>query len=156
MVREFSAGALVVRHMQSKWWAAVIEPGRDGEPEDRKHTNALPKGNIDSGEKPVDTAVREVLEETGLHARPVSKLADIKYVYQRKWSDNARIFKVVSFYLMKYHSGQIGEIKPGMQHEVRRAWWMPLEEAATRLTYSGEKQMAAKALEYVKQHEAEL
>jgi 8-oxo-dGTP pyrophosphatase MutT (NUDIX family) len=152
MLREFSAGALVLRHMRNQWWAAVIEPGREGEPEDRKHTVALPKGNIDSGEKPVDTAIREVWEETGLRVRPVTKLADIKYVYYRKWSDNARIFKVVSFFLMKYHSGQIGDIKPNMQHEVRRAWWMPLEEAAESLTYSGEKQIAAKALEYVKEH----
>lgn len=152
MLREFSAGALVLRHMQNQWWAAVIEPGRDGEPEDRRHTVALPKGNIDSGEKPVDTAVREVWEETGLRARAVTKLADIKYVYLRKWSDNARIFKVVSFFLMKYQSGQIGDIKPNMQHEVRRAWWMPLSEAAQKLTYSGEKQMAVKALDYLKEH----
>lgn len=152
MLREFSAGALVLRRMRSQWWAAVIEPGREGEPEDRKNTIALPKGNIDSGEKPVDTAVREVWEETGLRAQPVIKLADVKYVYSRKWSDNARIFKVVSFFLMKYQSGQIGDIKPNMQHEVRRAWWMPLEEAAQKLSYSGEKQMAAKAAEYVKSH----
>jgi len=138
--------------MRNQWWAAVIEPGREGEPEDRKHTIALPKGNINSGEKPIDTAVREVWEETGLRARPIAKLADIKYVYSRKWSDNARIFKVVSFFLMKYQSGQIGDIKPDMQHEVRRAWWMPLEEAAQKLTYSGEKQMAEKAVEYVTAH----
>src|SRR6185312_12556441 len=152
MLREFSAGALVLRQMKNQWWAAVIEPGREGEPEDRKHTIALPKGNINSGEKPIDTAVREVWEETGLRARPIAKLADIKYVYSRKWSDNARIFKVVSFFLMKYQSGQIGDIKPDMQHEVRRAWWMPLEEAAQKLTYSGEKQMAEKAAEYVTAH----
>lgn len=150
MVREFSAGALVLRQMQNRWWTAVIEPGREGEPDDRKHLVALPKGNIDAGEEPVQAAVREVHEETGLHARPVTKLADIKYVYSRKWSDNARIFKIVSFYLMKYQSGQIGDIKPNMQHEVRRAYWLPLEEAATRLSYSGEKDMAKKALEYVK------
>jgi 8-oxo-dGTP pyrophosphatase MutT (NUDIX family) len=152
MLREFSAGALVLRRMRGQWWAAVIEPGREGEPEDRKNTIALPKGNIDSGEKPVETAIREVWEETGLSAQPVVKLADVKYVYSRKWSDNARIFKVVTFFLMKYQSGQIGDIKPNMQHEVRRAWWMPLEEAAQKLSYSGEKQMAAKAAEYVKSH----
>lgn len=152
MLREFSAGALVLRHMRNQWWAAVIEPGREGEPEDRKNTIALPKGNIDSGEKPVETAVREVWEETGLRVRPVTKLADVKYVYARRWSDNARIFKVVSFFLMKYQSGQIGDIKPNMQHEVRRAWWMPLQQAVEKLSYSGEKQMAAKALEYVAAH----
>jgi 8-oxo-dGTP pyrophosphatase MutT (NUDIX family) len=150
MLREFSAGALVLRHMQDRWWAAVIEPGRDGEPDDRKNTIALPKGNIDPGEKPQETAIREVLEETGLTVEPVTKIADIKYVYSRKWSDNAKIFKIVSFFLMKYRSGHIGDIKPNMQHEVRRAWWMPLDEAAANLSYSGEKQVVKKALEYVK------
>jgi 8-oxo-dGTP pyrophosphatase MutT (NUDIX family) len=149
MLREFSAGALVLRHMEHRWWVAVIEPGRDGEPEDRKNTIALPKGNIDPGEQPQETAIREVMEETGLKVEPVTKIADIKYVYSRKWSDNAKIFKIVSFFLMKDQSGRIGAIKPNMQHEVRRAWWMPLEEAATSLSYSGEKQVAQKALAYV-------
>ena len=152
MLREFSAGALVLRHMEHRWWVAVIEPGRDGEPEDRKNTIALPKGNIDPGEQPQETAIREVMEETGLKVEPVTKIADIKYVYSRKWSDNAKIFKIVSFFLMKYQSGRIGNIKPDMQHEVRRAWWMPLEEAAASLSYSGEKQVAQKALDYVKRH----
>jgi 8-oxo-dGTP diphosphatase len=150
MIREYSAGAVVLRHMKNRWWVAVIEPGRDGEPEDRKHVVALPKGNIDAGEESLGTAVREVREETGLRAKPVTKLADIKYVYARKWSDGAKVFKIVSFYLMKYASGQIGDIKPNMRHEVRRAYWLPLDDAVARLSYRGEKQIAKKALDYVK------
>jgi 8-oxo-dGTP pyrophosphatase MutT (NUDIX family) len=152
MLREFSAGALVLRRMQDRWWVAVIEPGRDGEPDDRKNTIALPKGNIDPGEQPQETAIREVLEETGLTVQPMTKLADIKYVYSRKWSDNAKIFKIVSFFLMKYQSGSIGDIKPNMQHEVRRAWWMPLDEAVVSLSYNGEKQAARKAVDYLNAH----
>jgi 8-oxo-dGTP pyrophosphatase MutT (NUDIX family) len=152
MIREFSAGAAVLRPMKDQWWVAVIEPGREGEPEDRKHMVALPKGNIDAGEKPVQAAVREVREETGLRAVPIAKLADIKYVYQRKWSDQAKIFKVVSFFLMKYQSGQIDDVTAKMRHEVRRAYWMPLDEAADRLSYPGERQMARKALAYLKAH----
>ena len=129
MLREFSAGALVLRHMQKKWWLAVIEPGREGEPEDRKDVVALPKGNVDAGEKPPETALREVLEETGLRASMVAKLGDIKYVYVRKWAGNEKVFKVVSFFLTKYKSGQIGEIAEAMRHEVRRAYWLPLTEA---------------------------
>jgi bis(5'-nucleosidyl)-tetraphosphatase len=138
--------------MRDQWWVAVIEPGREGEPEDRKHLIALPKGNIDSPEKPLEAAVREVREETGLNANPVTKLGDIKYVYQRKWADDAKVFKIVSFFLMRYVSGRIGDIKPNMKHEVRRAYWLSLDEAAKRLSYSGEKQMAKKAVEYVKAH----
>ncbi len=152
MLREFSAGALVLRHMKKQWWVAVIEPGREGEPEDRKDVIALPKGNVDAGEKPQQTALREVHEETGLEASMVAKLGDIKYVYVRKWAGNEKVFKIVSFFLTRYKSGQIGEITEAMKHEVRRAYWLPLEEAAKTLSYSGEKQMAGKALEYVKAH----
>jgi len=152
MTREFSAGAVVLRHMKEQWWVAAIEPGREGEPEDRKHTVALPKGNIDAGEKPLETAVREVREETGLRVRPVVKLADIKYVYTRTWAGNEKVFKIVSFFLMKYQSGHIGEIADNMKHEVRRAYWLPLDEAAKKLTYSGERQMARKAAEYLEEH----
>jgi len=155
MLREISAGGLVLRHMQNQWWVAVIEPGREGEPDDRKDAVALPKGNVDGEEKPLEAAVREVLEETGLRAKPVAKLADIKYVYSRKWSDNAQIFKVVSFFLMKYQSGQINDITKERRHEVRRAYWMPLAQAATQLRYNGERQVAKKALAYLKSHPEE-
>lgn len=149
MLREFSAGALVFRRMDGRWWAAVIEPGREGEPDDRKHVIALPKGNVDPGEKPLDTAIREVHEETGLRASFVAKLADIKYVYSRKWQDNAKVFKVVSFFLMQYEAGEIGDIREDMRHEVRRAWWMPLDEVAKKLSYGGEKEVARKAVEFL-------
>ncbi len=155
MLREISAGGLVLRHMQNQWWVAVIEPGREGEPDDRKDAVALPKGNIDGDEKPLEAAMREVLEETGLRVKPVAKLADIKYVYSRKWSDNAQIFKVVSFFLMKYQSGQINDITKEMRHEVRRAYWMPLAQATTQLRYNGERQVAKKGLAYLKFHPEE-
>jgi 8-oxo-dGTP pyrophosphatase MutT (NUDIX family) len=156
MLREFSAGALVLRHMQKQWWVAVIEPGREGEPEDRKHVAALPKGNVDEGEKPPETALREVREETGLRASLVTKLGDIKYVYVRKWADHQKVFKVVSFFLTRYKSGQIDDITAAMRHEVRRAYWIPLSEAPAKLSYGGERQMAEKALAYVKANSEKL
>jgi 8-oxo-dGTP pyrophosphatase MutT (NUDIX family) len=156
MAREFSAGALVLRHMQGKWWVAVIEPGRHGEPEDRKNVVALPKGNVDAGEKPEQAALREVMEETGLHAKTITRLASIRYVYVRKWAGGEKIFKVVTFYLMKCISGRIGHIKEEMKHEVRRAYWLPLREAAEKLSYTGEKQMARQASAYVDSHQQEL
>lgn len=133
----------------------MIEPGREGEPDDRKDAIALPKGNVDGDEQPLEAAIREVHEETGLSAKPVAKLADIKYVYSRKWSDNAKISKVVSFFLMKYQSGQIGDIIKEMRHEVRHAYWIPLAQAPSRLRYNGERLVAKKGLEYLKSHPEE-
>jgi 8-oxo-dGTP pyrophosphatase MutT (NUDIX family) len=113
---------------------------------------ALPKGLVDPGEKASETALREVYEETGVLADLITKLGDSKYVYTRAWGDGARVFKIVSFYLMRYRSGRINDITPAMRIEVARARWVRLEDAAKQLAYGGEKQMARQALEYVNAH----
>jgi len=113
---------------------------------------SLPKGLVDPGEKAIESAVREVYEETGVVADPIVKLADSKYIYTRTWGDGQRVFKIVSFYLMRYRSGRINDVTPEMRIEVARARWVRLEDAPGLLAYSGEKQMARRALQYVKAH----
>ncbi len=148
MTHEFSAGGIVVRRMRGRWWLAAIEPAGRSE-SGKKTVWALPKGLVDAGERPEQTALREVREETGVEAALVGKLGDIKYVYTRSWAGGERVFKVVSFYLLRYESGKLGEIAPAMRVEVRRAEWIPLEDASRQLAYKGEREMAAKALECV-------
>ena len=148
MTREFSAGGVVVRQMRGRWWLAVIEPvGRAGS--SKKTVWALPKGLVDAGERPEQTALREIREETGVKAALIGKLGDIKYVYTRSWAGGERVFKVVSFYLLRYESGKVGEIAPEMRIEVRRVEWIALEDAPRQLAYKGERETAAKALDYV-------
>jgi len=118
----------------------------------RRVVLALPKGLVDEGEKPDQTALREVQEETGVTASLIAKLADIRYVYVRSWGDRERVFKIVSFYLLRYQSGRIDDISTEMRVEVRRALWLTLEEASAKLAYSGERQVVRKAQEYVKSH----
>jgi 8-oxo-dGTP pyrophosphatase MutT (NUDIX family) len=152
MEREFSAGAVVLRRLRGEWHVAAIEPrGRYGEKNPKsKPLLALPKGNIDHGEKPQETALREVHEETGLEAEPIAKLGDVKYVYNRSWSDGAKVFKVVSFFLFRYRGGKVGDIKEEMKHEVAHAMWVPLKDAPKKLSYKGEREMVAKAIEWLK------
>ena len=159
MVREISAGGVVVRHKDGEWWIAAIEPAGDASSASSTSKRAaraksksllcLPKGLVDPGEKPLDAALREVREETGITASAITKLADIKYMYVRSWGDGERVFKIVSFYLLRYESGEIDHISDAMRVEVARASWVKLEDAAKLLAYKGEKQMARKALEYV-------
>jgi 8-oxo-dGTP diphosphatase len=104
---------------------------------------ALPKGNLDPGEKPAETAVREVLEETGVRGHLVEKLGDVKYTYTRR--GGIRVFKIVSFYLLRAGRGRIGEIEEAMRVEVAEARWLPLDEAPALLAYGGEREMAQKA-----------
>src|SRR3954452_19853817 len=109
----------------------------------REGTWALPKGNLDPGERPEETALREVLEETGVEGRLVEKLGDVKYTYTRR--GGIRVFKIVSFYLLRAGRGRIGEIEEPMRIEVEEARWLPLDEAPRLLAYGGERRMAAKA-----------
>jgi 8-oxo-dGTP pyrophosphatase MutT (NUDIX family) len=150
MAREFSAGGLVVRKMRGVWSLAVIHPRRDETP--AKPVLALPKGNIDAGEKPEQAALREVREEAGLEAEVMAKLGDTKYVYVRTWGDRQRVFKIVSFYLLRYKSGKLGEIAENMRHEVAGAEWIALDAAPRLLSYKGEKEIARKAVEYLAAH----
>jgi 8-oxo-dGTP pyrophosphatase MutT (NUDIX family) len=136
--REFSAGGVVVRVVRGRPMLAAIRP--QGKPEG---VWALPKGNIDPGESPADTAIREVREETGVEARLVDKLGDVRYVYSRR--GGVRVFKVVSFFLLRATRGRIGDIDESMQVEVAEARWLPLDEAPRLLAYGGEREMAAKA-----------
>lgn len=106
----------------------------------RKQVLALPKGHIDPGESAAEAAVREVREEAGIESEIEQKLGDVKYVYT--W-DGERRFKVVSFFLCRYRSGSVRD----HDHEVDGARWLALEEAAARLEYRGEKEMAQKAME---------
>jgi 8-oxo-dGTP pyrophosphatase MutT (NUDIX family) len=138
MEREFSAGAVVVRRLRGRWWLAAIRPGGK-----REGTWALPKGNVGSGESPEATALREVTEETGLEGVSQGKLGDVRYVYTRGGN---RIFKVVSFYLVRYRRGRIDEVPPSYRHEVAEARWLPLDEAPRLLAYAGEREMAQTAL----------
>lgn len=154
MPREISAGGVVVRRGPLGWELAVIEPagnqvGKVTDKKSRKVVVALPKGLVDPGENPERTALREVREETGISGSILHKLLDIKYVYVRTWSDNARVFKIVSFYLLKYESGEIGDIRPDMRIEVKRAFWIPLSDAERKLTYRGERDAVRRAQEYL-------
>jgi 8-oxo-dGTP pyrophosphatase MutT (NUDIX family) len=139
MRREFSAGVVLVRRMRGAHWFAAVRP--QGRPEG---VWALPKGLVDKGEHPSETALREGYEETGVSARLATKLGDIRYVYT--WQGE-RVFKVVSFYLAHAVRGRIGELPAGMELEVAEARWLPLADATRLLAYKGEREIAAKALE---------
>jgi 8-oxo-dGTP pyrophosphatase MutT (NUDIX family) len=131
LIREFSAGGVVVRRFRGRPFVAVVQV--------REGVLALPKGHPDPGESARDAARREVREEAGIQAEPVEKLGDIRYWYAR---DGDRVMKIVSFFLFRYLSGSVED----HDEEVESAQWIPLEEAPERLAYDGERKMAATAL----------
>jgi 8-oxo-dGTP pyrophosphatase MutT (NUDIX family) len=134
---EISSGGVLVRRLNGRWVFAAIRP--NGKP---PGVWALPKGLLGPGEPAEATALREVAEETGVEGRSLGKLGDVRYVYT--WAGK-RIFKVVSFYLLRYSRGRLGDLAPEQRVEVAEARWLPLDEAEQLLAYRGEREMAAKA-----------
>lgn len=145
MKRELSAGGVVVRRMRGRVWVAVVQPRREHH---RSHVWALPKGRIDAGESALESAVREVAEETGLRAIGERKLGDVRYVYT--W-DGERISKIVSFFLLRAVGGRLGDLPAGMEGEVAECRWIPLDEAPSLLSYGGEKEMARNAIKVLRE-----
>src|SRR3954453_2876343 len=137
MRREFSAGGVVVRVTDGGPEIAVIRP--QGKPEDHW---VLPKGALDAGESAEQAALREVAEETGLDASTIAKIGATRYVYT--WAGE-KVFKVVTFFLMRCDGGDIGAIDEAMRVEVADARWLPLDDAPGMLAHKGERDIARQA-----------
>jgi 8-oxo-dGTP pyrophosphatase MutT (NUDIX family) len=137
MRREFSAGGVLVRRLGGRWVLAAIRPAGK-----RPGVWALPKGRIEDGDSGESTALREVEEETGAHGRSLGKLGDVRYWFN--W-DGERVFKVVSFFLVRYEGGRLGDLPERFRHEVAEVRWLPLDDAPSLLAYTGERDMARNA-----------
>jgi len=131
LIHERSAGGLVLRRFRGREFLAAVRVKGGA-------VLALPKGHPEPGESVAEAATREVREETGLDARLIERVGDVRYFYAR---DGERVLKVVTFFLFRYRSGSVRD----HDHEVNGAEWVPLEEAPARLTYAGERKLAETA-----------
>ena len=86
---------------------------------------SLPKGKAEAGERDEDTAVREVIEETGYVCQLGAELGDVRYL------DRSGRYKVVRYWAMEPVE-DLG-FEPGAEVDERR--WLPMAEAAGLLSY---------------------
>ncbi len=133
MIREHSAGGVVFRSGGGKLEVLLVATrgGRRWQ---------LPKGQVETFEKPEETAQREVAEEGGVVARVLAPAGSITYWYMR---GGQKVKKQVDFFVMEYDRGDPSE----HDWEVDDAAFFPVEEAIRRLSFKNEREVLQAALE---------
>jgi bis(5'-nucleosidyl)-tetraphosphatase len=103
----------------------------------------LPKGHIEPGEAPQETARRELKEETGISDVQFLEgyRETLRYVFRQQ---GALVFKSVVFFLAETTQSEVA-----LSHEHVGSDWLPYEAALARLTYKNARELLAKAREHV-------
>jgi 8-oxo-dGTP pyrophosphatase MutT (NUDIX family) len=127
--RERSCGAIVFREIEGIKRVLLVQHGPG-------HWS-FPKGHVEPGENDHQTAIREVLEETGIQIA-------IRSDFQRSstYSPRPGVLKTVVFFLGVYLGGNL---KPQLT-EVRQAAWVKLEEAGQLLIFDRDLEIYQEAL----------
>jgi 8-oxo-dGTP pyrophosphatase MutT (NUDIX family) len=133
-VDETSAGGVVLDAEQAKV-ALIGRLDRRG-----RLLWSLPKGHIEEGETPEQTAVREVAEETGIKSVVLRPLGTIDYWFV---ADNRRIHKTVHHFLLQATDGELSDDDV----EVTEVAWVALDDLDGRLAYADERRLVRKARE---------
>jgi 8-oxo-dGTP pyrophosphatase MutT (NUDIX family) len=132
-VEEVSAGGLVVDRVGPGARAALI-----GRLNRRGHLLwSLPKGHVEAGETPPETAVREVAEETGIRGRVLAPLGTIDFWFVIA---GRRVHKTVHHFLLLAEGGELSDD----DIEVTEVAWVPLDQLSTTLAYDDEKRLIDK------------
>lgn len=101
---------------------------------------ALPKGRLDPGETPQQTAYREVLEETGHQAQVGLQVDEIHYYFFLN-ENQTYYHKTVTFFVMKL---ELENARP-RDEEADDVGWFDFPEALRKLSYLNEKKILKKA-----------
>lgn len=133
---EKSCGAVIFRRAEDGWNVLLI-----------RHTKgrhiSFPKGHVEPGETESQTAEREILEETGLKVR-----VDRRYRAENRYNIRPDTQKLVVIFAAVTTQA---EITP-QPEEIAEAFWLPVEEAATRLTYERDRKIMRDAFEHIQKY----
>ena len=109
---------------------------------------SLPKGHVDDGESPVDTAVREVAEETGVHAHVTGEAGTTEHpVTVTREGARLDAIKRVHWFTMRPAAEAADPATRVSDDEVDVAAWWGAEQALVGLTHAGERQLLARVLD---------
>lgn len=103
---------------------------------------SFPKGHVERGETEIQTAVREVREETGLAVEPYPDFTIVN-----RYRASSRAQKTVIYFVA---AAEIDAQLRLQASEVRAARWLPLEQARETLTHENDRKILQDAANYFK------
>lgn len=134
-----SAGGILFQHKDNDTLIVIVEWEKGVEEKWAPILRQLPKGGCKPGETLEQTALREVLEETGYKARIISKAGEAKWSYERKgqvWDET------VHYYFME----PLTLVAQEHDEEFDFVRWVKIEEAAQVLSYPEERDLIAEII----------
>ncbi len=135
MRREKSAGA-VIYNIRTRKFLLLHYPTRG-----KGHWD-FPKGHVEEGEDEVETALREIKEETGLVVEIVFGFRDeIKYHFRDK---NLLVEKTVVYFLAVTESENVN-----LSYEHDDYAWLEYDEAVNRITYKSSRDVLMRAKRFL-------
>lgn len=124
VVRETTSGGVVFRRAQKTGEVQVLLM------QDAKDRWTIPKGHVEPGEEPRDTAEREIREETGLKEMRVSSwLGKVNFRYRR---NHTLVLMTMHIYLVE-GLGNTDKLHP--EDWLNDIKWMPASEAVDKIAY---------------------
>ena len=143
--KDFSYGIIPMRRVGAEWEVFLIQQfSRIG----NNSYWVFPKGHPEGEETPLQTAVRELKEETDMVADSILSEPTFKLSYTFTY-DKTKIEKTVVFFV-----GIITNDSFKLQaDEVKEGGWYSLDKATERLDYKDTKQMFKGAYKFIKNYQ---
>lgn len=132
MTFEKSCGAVVIRKNENKVETLIIQMLGG-------HWS-FPKGHVEESETEIETALREIKEETNLDV-----VIDTRFREMTTYSPKPEVLKDVIYFIAIPKTNNI-KIQ---EEELQNAIWFEIHDAVNQVTYEDDKKILKKAIKYI-------